>query len=107
MSLNCGECRLKDTLHWSCHRSAHLRVNRNIEEGSGCAWRDIHFGRGKKSEWAGATPLSVAFRRPKEFGVAPARSRICVMCFCRVHVENDTPCNAVVMKGKEEPEWQC
>src|SRR5713226_9768738 len=60
-----GERGMKDTDHFLMDAPFTSAVNGSVDEPRGCAWRDIRFGRGKKSDWAGATPPLGAFSRPK------------------------------------------
>src|ERR1700730_16276282 len=60
-----GERGMKDTDHFLMDAPFTSAVNGSVEEPRGCARRDIRFGRGQKSDWAGATPPLGAFSRPK------------------------------------------
>src|ERR1700686_5631734 len=60
-----GERGMKDTDHFLMDAPFTSSVNGSLDEPRACARRDIRFGRGQKSEWAGATPPLAAFSRPK------------------------------------------
>src|SRR5712692_1100071 len=60
-----GERGMKDTDHFLMDAPFTSSVNGSVDEPRGCAWRDIRFGRGQKSDWAGATPPLAASSRPK------------------------------------------
>src|SRR6266550_1181266 len=62
-----GERGMKDTAHFLMDAPFTSSVNGSLEDPRGCAWRDIRFGRGQKSDWAGATPPLGAFQPPKDF----------------------------------------